>query len=784
MSLPHTLNLFDLDFKGSQSFTLQPFSVTEDYVEEGERRLPLEELAFQLRLKLKVPVLSHRSRLLAFRRDPSIQGRVLTVGSRSFTLKTEAPITATFTDPEYAHILQQMVSMFLREHLTSEAHQFWTRGQNTYCDRKLIPLNQGRAFYAESFHIEVVLLDAQKPVLAIDRRIVPIGPALSTLSRARCEEILFHNPYEPEQEAEDDEGQLAESSAEPDAPLLTRRERNFILVDPGLGGHPRRVYVDRGRTKAESFSTVWVSHLHASHPESNPISCDLSHLHPVLAPQEIDFALGRGWRRELKLTPAMRMACQLELVQTHLRRVRIFQVEAEVKQLLPDQMPEVSAFEWPEFSMGTLPQGIRYSQSQFLVEHRWKGLRAYGPRVIPTDVTALEVVGIEGLESDAKQLLDAVQVFLKAHHLENIQARLCPISLTRRLDASALTSVRNHYEKRKPAERPAMVLVMKDGEGTESRTEKSLYHAIQYMGDALDLPVKVSMLRTFREHERGGEKKLESYISNVLPSLLCRAGVVLWGLHENASRPGLVHDFCVGLDVGGRDRTSSRSGNDTALAFTIAGDNRPAFWWPKESARLQSDKELPSEETLEYLLLDAARALRPYYQRHWLYLRDGNLPDEEWERLHTLIDVAEAEGLRSADHAVTVVEVHKSHPFRIPALENGKWSPSEAGMYAWLMREQETVVGTQHHRLKMSDAVLTTTGRPWNIQGTPHPLRCRIYTLRGPVLHAEALEDLWRLAHMNQSAPHIHTKLPLPLHQAQKMGKDLLDGKSLKSGGF
>jgi argonaute-like protein implicated in RNA metabolism and viral defense len=76
--------------------------------------------------------------------------------------------------------------------------------------------------------------------------------------------------------------------------------------------------------------------------------------------------------------------------------------------------------------------------------------------------------------------------------------------------------------------------------------------------------------------------------------------------------------------------------------------------------------------------------------------------------------------------------------------------------------------------------VLVTTGEPWHIQGTSIPIRCHLRTIGGPVLHEEAMQDIWNLTHLNWSAPKLPCRLPIPLHAAQRMAEDLMQHRSLR----
>ena len=336
------------------------------------------------------------------------------------------------------------------------------------------------------------------------------------------------------------------------------------------------------------------------------------------------------------------------------------------------------------------------------------------------------------------------------------------------------------------ASRPQLVVLFhQDRRGRGATTADPFHRAVHSrLGDELEIVPKLQ-----RPFDKKQAKEVEDVVANALSSLLARAGVVFYGLHGDKARPALVHDVCVGVDVGARDRSSPGGGNDRLLWCALSDAHSPRVEWPQDIDQLGGvGGEMLSRSHLGLVLRDSLRRLDVNSPRHFLWLKDGDVSAPEWDALSAEVEDVINEGLLPPDVSFTGVEVIKSGAWRVvelpPSPQTGSqdlstvatWSQPASGATWWIKSpgNQEGVETDQ------SQALLITTGTPWRHQATAEPLRLKMRTLRGKQLHEEALVDIWRLTHLNWRALRSDMSSPLPLHLAQELGKVIREGRSLR----
>jgi hypothetical protein len=366
-------------------------------------------------------------------------------------------------------------------------------------------------------------------------------------------------------------------------------------------------------------------------------------------------------------------------------------------------------------------------------------------------LSEIEVVGIEGHEAELDAIIAACKGLLRSWGMADVEVRRCPLLMPTGRSASEVDQIAEHYRVRQT---PGLLLVCNGLPYRPGREADEVYTAVHdRLGNDLGLLVKPVQI---------GSKDWTQKILNTLPGALARhrQGLVPWGLAEE-----LPYDLSFGVDIGGRDRGSGR-GNEWLLGCAVAGDDNPIIWTP-DTAEIITTETL-REEQLAGIVLAGAKKLKGKYRRNWLYLRDGSMSDEERAALQRIGAQAQREKLLPADQVFVAVEIKKDHGLRL--FKTGAiWQQPDTGIF-WDRRHS-------------AEFVLTTTGAPWNIQGSADPLCCRIILLAGDKKNVKPrglIRTLYWLTHLNYSAPKNFCRLPLPLHLAQKLGEVLSKGRTLR----
>lgn len=708
----------------------------------------LGELAFLAQRALRTPVVPQGRTLLALPCAtpwPSVLEHAL----GRFRLGDPQALSASLQDGGLRRPLLVLVAHLLRRGLVYDGSRALWHRQRGYFEHDLEPIGP-RGFRCRGMELRPLFTEAGTLVLTLDPALCPLGPALGQMDADRRQHYLQKNPY-----ASAAQGQ-------------TLRERNFVLQSKER--KLRRVYLaDALQLPGDPPDTVRVRM--GKHGEGKPEP--LAALYPVLAPREIDEVLGSNWRGQGSM-PRDRQQRVETFLEKHLlplaeRGDPLFcRLRREGDALpqpavrgggprpkkgqavpLPEDASAISSLPWPTITVGRDGKSVPPEGNK--VEYRMNALVRHGLRRVPSDWHTLEVVAPASARPLAEALAEACQSLLREWRCDQLVVRLCAVE--RAPGVEGVAALAEHY--RAQERRPSLLLLCKGPQEPVSLDGDPAYRAMhQVLGETFALPIKVAVLRAKRD--------LRSAAINVLGSLLARGGACLWGLAPKS----LTHDLCIGVDVGGRDRSGSQ-GNDHLLAVAMAGEQQPHFWVAQEAPAVTG--ETLSEELLWAVIKGAHGAIGEHSRRHWLYLRDGGIPDDEWKALQKVAARARQEGLLPGERAFTAVEVRKDHAMRLFNTSQGRWEQPQEGRL-WSLPDYE--------------AVLSVTGESHDLHGSADPLhlsaRTILPTVEGKETRARALLDIWPLTHLNYSAPRLPSKLPIVLHAAQRLGTDLANGLSAR----
>lgn len=271
------------------------------------------------------------------------------------------------------------------------------------------------------------------------------------------------------------------------------------------------------------------------------------------------------------------------------------------------------------------------------------------------------------------------------------------------------------------------------------RFDGSVYGMLK--GQLNGLPSQCVSERTVRRiatEERS--QYASSRLRNLALGVITSAGIQPWVLAEP-----LRHDFYVGIDV---------LRNEVGYTFVYGQCGRRVRVDFGEFLHRIRQHEAIDRVEMRTKLESALRAARQVGAplRSIVVHRDGRWWPSEEQGLQEAITILKRDGVLQADCRVAVVEIRKSHmPMRLLSKVRDELQNPMPGTYL-------TIDETQ--------AILATTGKPgpWDKQRrTASTLLVRLTETSTGFDIREIAEDVYRLTHLNWSAPEIEISLPVTI---------------------
>lgn len=749
-------NLFELNLEGGLPQVVR-WEVPS--VPDAQVKLYRDAIAFELGRKLQTAVIPSGAGFVSAMLEGMQAEESLTVENRKFKLVPKHPMEVSLSDRRERENLRRLLSADLKRTLVYEQRNCWYRASAFFPHNFTGTL--GRGLFIVGLEVDILVIE-QRLFLAIDRKLTPVGPALDSKEYGAWRGFIRSDPYsQPGRDEDEDDGNLLSSFSRVD--VISEKRRNYIVR---VDGHFRRMYVDIEATSKRNDDIVVVEPLHDA-PDEKKREADRADVYPILAPGEINRYLGPGWKAMRLAYPEKRMREATAFVRDALGGIRLLGRHAAVSSDAL-HLSATKVLPWPRLTVGRDGKNVVARNP----EERLFALQHDGFRDYPTAWRNLEIVAVKGRADEAEQLRRECENWISKWQLP-LNVTICPIELPAAAGPRSLKDVFEHYEQ--SPKRPSLLLVFMPRSTYSSNDTYQDIH--QLLGRQLHMHVKPV--------NGWGNKSAEAYALNCLGSLLARGGAIPYGLGAGDDGSGLAHDFVIGVDVGGRDRASRDARTQYLSVIAVAGDEKPTLWRPMHPDELTFSGEQLTEELVRKIVLEPARKLgvRAEKQRGWLYMRDGRVFPEELKALHTVVKEARAERLLGPNTNFMVVEVHKSHALRmftdrrpmpdgaVRAEEYERWDQPTAGAVWWFSKnefdpDQQTFV---------SEALISSTGDPCELASSADPLRCFFFSLNGAAEPEKAARDVWHLSHLNWRALGSATALPMPLHAAQEMAKELND---------
>ncbi|MEM9488697.1 MAG: hypothetical protein AAGC55_06105, partial [Myxococcota bacterium] len=275
----------------------------------------LDRLAFAAGRKLRTAALRNAGTVALA--DPHFEGieLVLEEGGQQVRLRLVNRVEASLDDSSYRELLRRLLSIELKRQLAYVERSVWFRSQGFYEHRFAGRLYQGH--WIEGWRTEIIIRRGEV-LLAVDRKLLPLGPHLGSRYISDWAEFIRHNPYAAG--LPDEEGKGFDS-VYTSLPAFTERRRNYVLQDDS--GHLRRVYVNVDRTCSDKGDRIWVEPLKDAYDEQMTKVAPGS-LFPILAPHEAQKYLGYQWRNQMNASPEKRRESARRFVSSHLQNLALF----------------------------------------------------------------------------------------------------------------------------------------------------------------------------------------------------------------------------------------------------------------------------------------------------------------------------------------------------------------------------------------------------------------------------------------------------------------------------